>query len=128
MFNTFKKILSGQTIQESDADKVSQFILLRWLSGDPRLLPLAITLNQCNNLDNLALCQAIQSFLKGKVNYIKYPTSKKKDKEILRDAQLFAMYFEVGLTEAKEYLEWCKRNCPGEIKALREIYQVSTKE
>lgn len=126
MFNTFKKILTSQTIQPSDADKVSQFILLRWISGDARLLPLANAINTCGPLtvDNLTLCQSIQSFLNGKVSFIKYPSSKKKDQQAEKECELIARYFEVGLGEAKEYYDWCKLKCPKELDTLRKIYKV----
>lgn len=125
MFNTFKKILTNQPIHQSDADKVSPFLLLRWLSGDPRLLGMA---NQINNtpsnikLDNLVLCRGIQETLKGKIKFIKYPQSK-KDKQYEIDVTQIAKYFEVSKTEAIEYYEWMVQHCPEEIDILKSYYR-----
>lgn len=130
MFDVFKKILTNQTISKAESEKVSQFLLLRWISGDQRLAPLANALNSNGNLpcDNLTLCNAIQSFLGGKVSYIKYPSSKKKDEKNEKLIECFSRYFSVSLQEAKEYYDWCLRNCPNEIKEMERLYKLESKE
>ena len=128
MFNVFKKILTTSKITEEDAKKVSPFILLRWLSGDARLMPLAHQLNQVKTLpDNLELLRCMQASLKGKVKFIPYPSSKKADSSGLSkqdDCLRISQYFDVGLQEAEEYWDWMQNNCPGELQELRKMYKV----
>lgn len=123
MFNVFKKILSNKPLDESDAKKVQPFILLRWLSGDPRLLPLAVQLNQLKNqMDILDLITSIQKSLANKIKFIKYPSSKKADMNN-EDLRILSEYFNVGEEEAKEYHHWMLVNCPHEIEIIRGYFK-----
>lgn len=129
MFNVFKKILGSGKITEEDAKKVQPFILLRWLSGDPRLIPLALQLNQLKTLpNNLILLQAMQDALKGKVKFIKYPSSSKADSKGLEaqdNIQRISKYFDVGSKEAEAYYEWMIHKCPNELQQLKNIFKIS---
>lgn len=128
MFNVFKKILTGKKIQEEDAKKVSPFILLRWLSGDPRLMPLASQLNQLKTLpNNYDLLIAIQGALGGNIKFIPYPSSKKSDSqgmELKDNLELIIKYFDVGEAAAAEYYDWMVQKCPHEIPNLRKMFKV----
>lgn len=122
MFNTFKKVLANQPITTQDADKVSDFILRRWLTGDNRLIELANTLNCLpGKLDNLLVLRGIAYALNGKVKFIKYIQGTKQDKVQEEDVVLLAKFFRVSLQEALEYLEFLKMHYPEELQLIRKI-------
>lgn len=126
MFNAFKKILNGETLTDSDIGKINQFVLLRWLSGDPRLMPLANTLNASQHLpDGGVLANAISKALKRQIRFIKYPSARKEDQEKSVLVEKISDYFEVGPQEAKEYFEWCQQFCPSELAKLKKIYKIN---
>lgn len=127
MFDVFKKVLTGETIREEESTKVSQFLLLRWLSGDARLIPLANSLNTCQGdlPSQHTIILAIQEALKGKIKFIKYPSSKKSDGYQVRQIELLARYYEVGLQEARDYYDFCKARCPEELDEILRIFKVS---
>lgn len=122
MFNTFKKILANQEITQADADKVSDFILRRWLTGDNRLIELSNTLNCLPaKTPNLLLLRAIAKALNGKIKFIKYIQPDKKDKVTEEDVNYIARFFNVSVTEANEYLEFLEMHYPEEIEVLKKI-------
>lgn len=129
MFNAFKKILTQEKLTDGDVSKVNTFVLLRWLSGDPRLMPLANSLNTSGgttgfNIETRALCEAISKALKGKVRFIKYPSARKDDTSKPQIIEKISSYFEVSPTEAQEYYDWCKMHCPDELTQLKRIYKM----
>lgn len=122
MFNVFKKILSQQPLTQQDADKVPEFLLCRWLSGDTRLIDLANTINCLpTKMSTLQIITAISKALKGQIKFIKYPSSPKSEKDDQRSIEYIAKFFKVSVTEAGEYLEWMKAHCPEEIETLGKI-------
>lgn len=129
MFNTFKKVLNGQTIHLSDADKVSTFLLLRWLSGDPRLMPLAAQINATGTtgnfpVDNLTLLKAIQTAIHGKIRFIKFPSAKKPPKDYNVLLEKISEYFRIGPQEALEYYTWMETKHPEELDTLRTMFKM----
>lgn len=124
MFNVFKKILLNQPVTVEESKKVSDFVLLRWLTGDPRLIGLASSLNQVKKLpDSHILCNAMAKALNGQVKFIKYPSVKKLDTLKREHIEYISRYFEVGDAEANEYYEWMKNHCPDELKILKQMYK-----
>lgn len=129
MFNAFKKILTQEKLTDGEIAKVNPFVLLRWLSGDPRLVQLANTLNTAGGsagqpLDTRVLCEAISKALKKQVRFIKYPSAKKDDTSKPQIIEKISSYFEVSPTEAQEYYEWCINHCPDELTQLKRIYKM----
>lgn len=120
MFKVFNKILKQQPITQEDADKVQTFVLLRWLSADPRLYQLANTLNQVE-VDKLILLRAISKTLKGKIAFIQYPKSNKVKDDVT--IKLLQNYYNLGYNEANDYLEFCQNYCPEELEILNKKYE-----
>lgn len=125
MFTVFKKVLEQKEITPQDADKVSDFLLRRWLSGDNRLIELANTLNclPANLLkqSNLVILRGISKALKGQIKFIKFPSGAKKDSKDVEYQDTLSKFFKISPKEATEYLEWMKNHCPEELETLKKI-------
>lgn len=127
MFTVFKKVLEQKEITPQDADKVSDFLLRRWLSGDNRLIELANTLNclPANPVkqSNLVILRGISKALKGQIKFIKFPSGAKKDSKDVEYQEMMSKFFKISPKEAIEYLEWMKNHCPDELETLKKIYK-----
>lgn len=123
MFKVFQKILDGSTISETESKKVSEFILLRWLSSDARLTSLAAALN-CTNTKIISphsLVLALQHALKGKIKFIKFPKKLQETSENREMVKEISEFFNISLAESREFLDWCNKHCPDEIETLKKI-------
>ena len=125
MFTVFKKVLEQKEITPQDADKVSDFLLRRWLSGDNRLIELANTLNclPANPVkqSNLVILRGISKALKGQIKFIKFPSGAKKDSKDVEFQEMMSKFFKISPKEAIEYLDWMKMHCPEELETLKKI-------
>lgn len=122
MFNVFKKVLEQREITQQDADKVSDFLLRRWLSGDNRLIELSNTLNYLpGKQSNLIILRAISYALKGQIKFIKFPSGVKQDKNSTEHQEMIMKFFRVSSKEASEYLDWFQHHCPDELETLKII-------
>lgn len=128
MFTVFKKVLEQKEITPQDADKVSDFLLRRWLSGDNRLIELANTLNclpanpaNIVKQSNLVILRGISKALKGQIKFIKFPSGAKKDSKDIEYQDMMSKFFKISPKEAIEYLEWMKSHCPEELETLKVI-------
>lgn len=125
MFTVFKKVLERKEITPQDADKVSDFLLRRWLSGDNRLIELANTLNclPANPVkqSNLVILRGISKALKGQIKFIKFPSGAKKDSKDVEYQEMMSKFFKISPKESIEYLEWMKNHCPDELETLKKI-------
>jgi len=101
MFNVFKKILRKEDISEEDKGKISEYVMMNWLSGDP-------TGQMISNVFNVydipldAKIKFIQRVLPGSTTYIKYP---KKEKFKDENVEVVSKFYNVTFTEARELLE-----------------------
>ena len=125
MFTVFKKVLEQKEITPQDADKVSDFLLRRWLSGDNRLIELANTLNclpaNVGKQSNLTILRGISKALKGQIKFIRFPSGTKKDSNDVEYQEMMSKFFKISPKESVEYLEWMKNHCPGELETLKVI-------
>lgn len=122
MFNTLKKVLENKTFTESEANKVPDFLLRRWLTGDNRLIDLACTLNTITiPVSNYTVLKAIAYALRGQIKFIKFPSNAKQTTEEIEGVANIAKFFKVSENEAKEYLVWMQNHCPDEIETLKVI-------
>lgn len=125
MFTVFKKVLEQKEITPQDADKVSDFLLRRWLSGDNRLIELANTLNclPANPVkqSNQVILRGISKALKGQIKFIKFPSGAKKDSKDVEYQEMMSKFFKISPKESIEYLEWMKNHCPDELETLKKI-------
>lgn len=125
MFTVFKKVLEQKEITPQDADKVSDFLLRRWLSGDNRLIELANTLNclPANPVkqSNLVILRGISKALKGQIKFIKFPSGAKKDSKDVEYQEMMSKFFKISPKEAIEYLDWMRNHCPDELETLKKI-------
>lgn len=122
MFTVFKKVLEQKEITQQDADKVSDFILRRWLSGDNRLIELANTLNCLpGKQSNLNILRGISKALRGQIKFIKFPSGAKKDTKDVEFQDTLSKFFKISPKESIEYLEWMQQHCPDELETLKKI-------
>lgn len=125
MFNVFKKVLEQKEITQQDADKVSDFLLRRWLSGDNRLIELANTLNylpaNSGKQSNLVILRGISKALKGQIKFIKFPSGAKKDSQSVEFQETLSKFFKISPKESVEYIEWMNQHCPDELETLKQI-------
>nr|DAK98482.1 MAG TPA: clamp loader A subunit [Caudoviricetes sp.] len=125
MFTVFKKVLEQKEITPQDADKVSDFLLRRWLSGDNRLIELANTLNcllaNIGKQSNLVILRGISKALRGQIKFIKFPSGAKKDSTDVEFQDTLSKFFKISPKESIEYLEWMKMHCPDELETLKKI-------
>lgn len=125
MFTVFKKVLEQKEITPQDADKVSDFLLRRWLSGDNRLIELSNTLNclPANPVkqSNLVILRGISKALRGQIKFIKFPSGAKKDSKDVEYQEMMSKFFKISPKESVEYLDWMKNHCPDELETLKKI-------
>lgn len=125
MFTVFKKVLEQKEITPQDADKVSDFLLRRWLSGDNRLIELANTLNclpaNIGKQSNLVILRGISKALRGQIKFIKFPSGAKKDSTDVEFQDTLSKFFKISPKESIEYLEWMQQHCPDELETLKKI-------
>lgn len=122
MFNTFKKVLENKPITEQDAEKVSDFLMRRWLTGDNRLIELASTLNCLpGKQSNLHILRGLATALNGKIKFIRFPQGSKQDPEQHEDVELVARFFRVSKDEAHEYIQWLKEHNQQELDEIKQI-------
>ena len=104
MFNVFKKVLTGDSITQEDADKVSDFIFLRWLSGNENLIELANALNEMKNTPEILKLKMVQSLIKGKIRYIPYPKTQKGSED--KDIKYIMEFYNISRPKAQLYGEF----------------------
>lgn len=125
MFTVFKKVLEQKEITPQDADKVSDFLLRRWLSGDNRLIELANNLNclpaNTSKQSNLVILRGISKALRGQIKFIKFPSGAKKDSTDVEYQDMLSKFFKISPKESIEYLEWMQMHCPDELETLKKI-------
>lgn len=122
MFSVLKKVLENKEITQQEADKVSDFIMRRWLTGDNRLIELAATLNCLpGKQNNLSVLRGIAKALKGKIRFIKFPSVPKADYVDEGDILIISKFFRVSKDEGKEYIEWMLMHCPDEFDTIKGI-------
>lgn len=104
MFKVFNKIIKEKTpLTEEEYQKISPFILNRYLSGNRIGLVLADIFNTYPNIPMKNRVDLIREVVKNeKIKYIKYPKiNKEKDKYI----ENISLYYNVNYELAKEYYE-----------------------
>lgn len=99
MFNTFKKILKKEEVTDEDLAKVSDWILMQWLSGDRVGVQFAQIFN---TYPQMPLRAKIELLLTGlpKIGYIKYPKREKEDDRII---DMLIKHFQINRKTAHEY-------------------------
>ncbi len=103
-------ILGAATINKTDLDfndeevrkAYDQYMINRWLSMDEGLIFLAEMLTTTHKLTDEDHFNLIKAALPREKFYIKYMKRKKDLTE--KETRYIAHYFEIGLTEAKDYI------------------------
>ena len=102
MFNVFKKILAKQKVTEEDLDKISEFVMMNWLSGDNVGVSIAQVFNVYGPYIPIdAKVKFIQGVMPYNKKYIKYPKKPKNQDEHI---EIISKYYNVNLNQAKELL------------------------
>lgn len=116
-FDAFTTILKGEELSQQDKEKINSYLLLRWLSGDRRVLPAANTVNQYYNIPAKAQYDLFRGMLHGKLKFIRYP--KGASQKTNNDIELISKHYNVSFDKAHEMLEFISKK---ELKELQEIY------
>ncbi len=127
---TIFDILGAATIKKIDLDftddevrKVyDQFMINRWLSMDESLIFLTEMLTTVHNLSDEDHFQMIKAALPQERFYLKYIKRKKDLTE--KEQRYIAHYFEIGLSEAKDYIHQMEDE---EISEIIEKYKYGMK-
>jgi len=121
MFNVFKKVLSTDSkFSQEELDKVSEFVLCRWLCGNAGLVNIANTLNYYHKIPKDIQLKFIQNVINGRVKFIPYP---KSTKEQTGDSNIAVRkFFNVSEREANNMLEFLTEE---EMKIIKEYYNDS---
>lgn len=117
-FDAFKTILSGPELSSNDQGKINSYLLLRWLSGDNRIIQAQNVINRYYDIPVEAQYKFFRNMLHGKVKFIKYPkgiNSKTSD-----DVLLIQEHYKVSLEKAEEMFELISKE---ELKELKGIYR-----
>lgn len=121
MFKVFSKILQNNELNEVELAKINDFVFCRWLSGNPNTLMLANVLNQYYDIPISLKVKFIQSIIKNKIKFIKYPKSEKMS-DNSDDLLNISKYFGVSEETAKLYLEFLSKE---DLDTLNKIYKIS---
>lgn len=124
MFNVFKKILKNQELTQEDLDKISPFVMCRWLQGNPGSLQIAQFLNMYYKIPVDAQVKVIQSILGGKVRYIQYIKGSKTDDS---DLEIISRFFNISRDKALMYSEFITEQDLREMKSKLEREQLVRK-
>jgi len=113
MFNAFKKILQNKDLTQEDLDKISPFIMCRWLQGNPNTLQIAQFFNLYPKIPLEVQVKVLQSITNGKLKYIPYiKGSKVNDK----DLECISKYFKISFEKAQMYSEFITEQDLEQIK------------
>lgn len=124
MFNVFKKILKNQELTQEDLDKISPFVMCRWLQGNPGSLQIAQFLNMYYKIPIDVQVKVIQSILGGKVRYIQYIKGSKTDDS---DLDVISRFFNISRDKALMYSEFITEQDLREMKCKLEKEQLVRK-
>lgn len=124
MFNVFKKILKNQELTQEDLDKISPFVMCRWLQGNPGSLQIAQFLNMYYKIPIDVQVKVIQSILGGKVRYIQYIKGSKTDDS---DLEVISRFFNISRDKALMYSEFITEQDLREMKSKLEREQLVRK-
>ncbi len=114
MFGVFKKVLTGEEITEADASKVSDFIFLRWLTGNPNFIEMANVLNGMKDVPEILKLKLVQSVIGKKVRYIPYPKNLKETDD--KDIKYIMEFYNISRPKAQLYSEFIS---PGDMEKIK---------
>lgn len=124
MFNAFKKILDLKELTQEDLDKISPFLMLRWLEGNPGCLQIAQFLNVYNKIPLEAQIEFIKSITQGRIKYIKFIKGQKVES---KDLENISKFFKISLDKALLYSEFMAKEdldqIDRDLKTLEPTYQ-----
>lgn len=124
MFNAFKKILDLKELTQEDLDKISPFLMLRWLEGNPGCLQIAQFLNVYNKIPLDAQIEFIKSITQGRIKYIKFIKGQKVES---KDLENISKFFKISLDKALLYSEFMTKEdldqIDRDLKTLEPTYQ-----
>lgn len=82
-FEVFSTCLKGKRASEEDINNMNTWLFARWLSGDPRVVHIANSLNAYYNMPALAQYELARGLLHDKIKFIRFPKiSKQKNMEL----------------------------------------------
>jgi len=114
MFNVFKKILQNKDLTQEDLDKISPFIMCRWLQGNPGTLQIAQFFNMYPKIPLDVQVKVLQEVTKGKLKFIPYIKGSKIDSS---DIELISKYFKISFEKAQMYSEFIT---PEDFKQIKQ--------
>lgn len=120
IFKTMSNIVSStKPIPKEDINEIPSYIFCRFLSGDMRTLPLALTFNHFHNEFPIDIqCELTQKYVDGKIKFIRYPSAKKKDNKDEEKLKVLMMHYDINETSAINYLEAMDKSDIMDLMAL----------
>ncbi len=105
MFKTMSAILSHKTPSKEEIQKISSFIMIRWLSGNVNTVIPANIINCNYNLPVYNQFRFLDDYcnltgIKNKKLFIKYNKSQEK---VTKTQENIARYYNINLNTAKQY-------------------------
>lgn len=73
LFKVMGSCLKGPRASDADIAQIPSWLFVRWLSGDPRTLPIANSINSLYNMPIQAQYDLVRGMLYNKINFIKFP-------------------------------------------------------
>lgn len=83
LFKVLNSCIKGPRASDEDIAQLSSWMLVRWLSGDPRTVGIANALNVCYNMPIQAQYDFVRMMLHGKIRFIKFPKSVRNNDDAL---------------------------------------------
>lgn len=107
MFNVFKKLLGRSELTEEDISKVSDFVFLRWLSGNAGLIQVANVFNKYPRIPLELQLKIVQKIIAGRIKYIPYPKSSKEEQN--DKVNYISEFFGISHSKALMYMEFISK-------------------
>lgn len=121
MFPTMWTALDkNKTPTDADFKKIQSFMFCKWLSGDPRTIATANTINQYYDIPIENQYYLVKNQFAGKIRNIKYVKSE-KDEADENTISILCRHYKISTEKAKDYLDYIS---PDELKYLKELYTV----
>jgi len=108
MFKVFSKILKNQKIHKQDYQKIQDYIMLKYFSGNFYTAVPSNFMNIYHKIPTEIKVKFLQNYFNNqkiskKVNYIPYPKQHKDQKEIQQCIDNISKYYNISKENSKEY-------------------------
>ena len=110
----------NKTPTDADFKNIQSLMFCKWLSGDPRTIATANTINQYYDIPIENQYYLVKNQFAGKIRNIKYVKSE-KDEADENTISILCRHYKISIEKAKDYLNYISQD---ELKYLKELYAV----